>query len=115
MSDVESTLKTAQYVETLKALLRARNVYLDNFSDIIGMNDKRDDEDAEILDILIADERQRNSAPNDICEENSIAASDEDTQYEYHLELRQKNTEISSITDTIYSVNSPRKRDRNRS
>jgi len=94
-SENDQTFKTAQYIEVLKQILKDKNVDLSTFDNLSVRSDNR-------------------SASNNIDETNIQGHGDnnddrtdcEDTQYEYDLELQSRGTDVSSITDTKYSISS---------
>lgn len=98
----DRTFKTAQYVQVLKQILKDKNVDLSTFDNMTI--DSRAKGIPSRSSKTNKYEQKHTREARDI--ENETQYTNDETQYEYHLELQRKGTEISSITDTVYSMSS---------
>ena len=97
-SEDERTFKTSQYIEVLRQILKDKNVDLHNFEHMsITSKTKSCAPQTNTTNVLPDDDA------NEEGDQRSFSSNDE-TQYEYHLELKSKCTDVSSVTDTNYST-----------
>lgn len=98
----DKSFKTTQYIEALRGILRERD------NNAVYTPNKTIDRKQEKTPRREIYDAGYHNAYNGYEDRNDIYSNDDDekTAYEYHLNLPDNRTEVSSLTDTIYTMSS---------